>query len=289
MIIYSLDYVLGDTISPDPNRQPNANNPLIGWQTTLLGENIEASEEDPDHPASNMTNPATVEYWQGLTLDPFTVTFGVNSIDEIDYVAFAGHNLKGRAVVLEAADPDNLDTSGEPTWYPLTEETILVNNDPVLFRIEKASYLGLRLSFSDGDEVPMIAVTYMGALLVLQRNIFIGHSPINYSRSADVYTGLSENGHFLGRVVLSQIRATSIAVENVFPDFYRASVDPWVEAIPTTPFFFAWRPGDYPMEVGYCWAMSFPKPENTSSAKNKSRTEIGGLMGFSVDVQGFIK
>jgi hypothetical protein len=113
-----------------------------------------------------------------------------------------------------------------------------------------------------GAAPPTIAVVYAGALLVLQRRIYVGHTPIPYGRSAKITNGRSESGNFLGRIVLNEKTQSAVKMQNLTPAWYRQHLDPFIAASKEAPFFFAWRPLSYPREVGYAWMTNDPQPSN---------------------------
>jgi hypothetical protein len=45
------------------------------------------------------------------------------------------------------------------------------------------------------------------------------------------------------------------------------------------PFFFNWRPGDYPNESSYAWLTADPRPQNQSS---------NGMMQVQFDLEGIV-
>jgi len=49
---------------------------------------------------------------------------------------------------------------------------------------------------------------------------------------------------------------------NLTAAWYRAQMQPFIRASVEAPFFFAWRPADYPGEVGYAWPVNDPVPQN---------------------------
>jgi hypothetical protein len=120
-------------------------------------------------------------------------------------------------------------------------------------------------------------VVYCGKLLVLQRRIYVGHTPGNYGRTSKVINAKSENGSFLGRIVLNEMTKTSVALENLTPDWYRTYFDPFVTAAREDPFFWAWRPSSYPAECGYAWLTNDPKPNNSLP---------NGMMQVSFEISG---
>jgi hypothetical protein len=114
---------------------------------------------------------------------------------------------------------------------------------------------------------------------VLQRRIYVGHRPLLFNERANLVSGRSEGGQFLGRIVLGSFNEGSISQSNVTPDFYRELVEPWRQSGVTRPFFFAWRPGDYPEEAAYCWG---------ANDMEVSNQHPNGMMQFSLSVQGIV-
>ena len=112
---------------------------------------------------------------------------------------------------------------------------------------------------------------------MLQRRIYVGHTPIPYGRESRVTTGVSESGNFLGRIVLGESLETSVDLQNMTPAWYRAEMDPFIAASKEAPFFFAWRPDSYPRETGYAWMTNNPKPSNQRS---------NGMMQISLSMGG---
>ena len=241
----------------------NLNQPVIGWHNVITSANIEATTEDPDFPVTNLGNPATNQVWLGdvsIYDEYLTVTLGAPV--NMDYIAIAAHNLgtAGSAVGAEFF-------SG--TWQVLVSQEIPANDNPLILRFTKQSISQFRLRIEQGTEPPQIAVLYAGALLYLPRRIYVGHTPITYGRSVEATNGRAEQGNYLGRIITSERRDTAFTMSNIFPDFYRTYMDPFVNAaIRDTPFFFAWRPATYPNEVGYCWVTNNPQPVKPAAERN---------------------
>lgn len=258
MIIISDDLVLGLTEETD------ANAPLIGWDNLVTISNVTASSEDADFPVTNIANAITtlIARWQATTTAAQTIDIEVASVEEIDYVAIARHNLGSGQIPVTIEGQDG---SGSPTWFELVQETLLPNDAPAIFRFTPQSLTHVRISMGaggSGGDPAQIAVVYTGKLLPIQRRIYVGHTPINYGRSSKVVSGKSENGEFLGRIVISEQVATTVELQNLTPAWYRSVLDPFIQGSKETPFFFAWRPGDYPNEVGFAWMTNDPQPKN---------------------------
>jgi hypothetical protein len=128
-----------------------------------------------------------------------------------------------------------------------------------------------------GGLAPRIAVVYVGLLLPLERNIYVGHTPITLGRMTTVINRQSESGAFLGRIVVGETRRSAVALQNLTPAWYRTYFDPFARAAQRLPFFFAWRPGDYPRECGFAWLGSDPKPANQRP---------NGMMQVDLDLSG---
>jgi hypothetical protein len=97
---------------------------------------------------------------------------------------------------------------------------------------------------------------------------------------AKITNARSESGNFLGRIVINEMTETSVSMQNLTPDWYRSQLDPFIRASKETPFFFAWRPGDYPNEVGYAWITDDPQPSNQRS---------NGMMQIDFQMRGIVR
>lgn len=256
----------------------NGDNPLIGWRNLVTTGNIASTTAATGFPVTNMANPSTNLRWEGELSSPeadeyITVTTG--STDPIDYLAIAKHNF-GSAGIPVSVEYLDLDASPD-TWTELIADTLLPNDGPALFRFPPTVITQIRLRMQPGSEAPTIAVMHVGALLVLQRRIMVGHTPMPYGRSTKVTNARSESGNFLGRIVLNQMTGTSVAMKNITPDWYRTNMEPFLLVAQEQPFFFAWRPGTYPLEVGYGWLTNDPRPSNAMQ---------NGMMSVDLQMSG---
>lgn len=227
----------------------NANNPRIGYHNLINIGAIMAEYENPSRPATNIANVSTAEYWESSSDEEQHIEFGLG-FAAWNYFGIAGHNLAGAIYQMQwRADP------GDP-WEDVTNEQIPGDNNAIMHLFETiiAPYARLKIVPVAGV-MPKISVIYIGEYLTLQRRTYVGHTPIVYARNTDVVSGMSESGNFLGRVVKKRTLGTSaLEQQNVSPDYYRSLIDPFVVHAQTLPFFMAWRPGQYPDEVGFCWA-----------------------------------
>lgn len=278
-VVIGSGVVLSGTVVTDI---PNGNNPLVGYHNLVTSSNLTTSSEDPDHPAANLATPATHLYWRGdgfaSPADDEFITVVTDTAELIDYVGIARHNF-GSALIPVTIEVQQTDGA---EWQAVTSEVLLPNDGPALFRFTPQGAYAVRIRLRASLQTttpPEAAVVYVGTLLVLQRRIYVGHTPIPYGRQARVTNARSESGAFLGRIVLSQQRNSQVNLQNLQPNWYRTYLDPFVEASREQPFFFAWRPLDYPFEVGYAWMTNEPVPTNQRS---------NGMMQIQFQMSGIV-
>lgn len=274
----------------------DADNPLIGWQTLITPSLIEAGlinnlDEDPtdtEFPAANMAANTTENRWQideTYLSDDIALTFVFDGLSEIDYFAFAAHNLgtNQRAIRIYGT------TDASPltgTYTALAQEVILSDDGAVLFRFATGNYTGLRLimqtSYLDTEEL-YITVAYAGKLLVMERKILVAYTPITLGRRPTIMNNRSESGKYLGRIVTSEWLESAANFGFMSSDWYREFMDPFIAASQTTPFFFAWAPVSYPFEVGYAWLQNPAIPEISNAVGDGDH-----LVRIMLDMQGIV-
>lgn len=267
MIVISNSLVLSQAVG----EQPNADNPVIGWRNLVTVANISADTEDPAFPAIQLANPSTYLRWLAAGTTGNHITINHNTVDEVDYVGIAGHNFGSAQVPvsIEGDDGGGFDELVAPVMLP--------DDAPAIFRFTPTSLQAVRVRLQSGIAPPTAAVVYVGKLLVLPRRIYVGHAPLPLNTKANIVTGRSDQGHFLGRIVLGETTEGSLSQQNVDPAFFRTDIKPWLKATVSRPFFFAWRPGDYPLETAYCWATNDPQSSNQLA---------NGYMQASLSLQG---
>lgn len=250
-VIISNDFVL---TQPNPDYSVTLDHPVIGWHNIVSASSIIADTSEANYPASNLANPATNLEWRASDTTEQYLTLTTGFVDEIDYLAIAKHNFGSAQIAV------SVEGYIGGVWTEIVEEHLLASDAPVLFRFTSQSLSEIRLRMQSGNSAARAAVFYVGTLLTLQRKIYIGHTPMPHARKTDVSNGRSESGNFLGRIVLGSWRETTVPLSLISPDWYREYMDEFLDAARTTPFFFAWRPQTYPMEVGFGWLIEDPMP-----------------------------
>lgn len=251
MIVISSSVVLSAADSID------GRNPRIGWHNLVAPDNVSADEEADDEPVVNIANEATYLRWRGTSLSEQSVTLTLTNAEDVNYFAIAKHNLgsSGATIVFQSS------TDGV-AWTDVTTPQVLSTDYVVINEFDAVFARFYRLRITPGDAVPSIAVLYIGMTLVLQRRIYVGHTPFPFGRSTTVSNGRSESGEFLGRTLRRQFLESSVDLQNLTPLWYRQKMEPFVQAATTRPFFWCWRPSQYPDECGYAWLSNDVKMSN---------------------------
>lgn len=276
-------YISSEVVLSDTSGDLRPDGPLVGYRQLLTVTNVSADEEAAGFPASNLANPSTAEKWKGLTDDPQTVTVNLGSPQTCDYVGIARHNLGTIGCTIQVQSSVDGDV-----WDDLGDDFIPGDDSPIMVRFDDSNGPYFRLELTPGSGVPEIAVLYLGRLLVLQRNIYVGHTPITYSYANTVSVGMSESGEFLGAVARRANPSTDVKQANLTASWFRANMAPFFKQCVgnatdrhRTPFFFAWRPTSFPDEVAFGW---FPE----GSPPTASNARPNGMMDANFSIQGIL-
>lgn len=227
----------------------------ICYRNIVTPSTISATSALSGFPVTNMANPATAFGWEASSTADQTITISNTSRDPVDYIGFARHNLAQQSLQIRV----RFDGVTVQNWAQVS------NRQAQLILFGEATPDTIQIDIRNASNAPKIAVLYVGKSVELQRNIYVGHTPINYGRNRAVVNGVSQSGEFLGEVVLNQTLSTSVSLQNLTPDWYRQTLDPFFSQAPRNPCFWAWRPESYPAEVGYCWVEGNPRPVNQRS------------------------
>ena len=272
----------------------NDNNPIIGYHSVLTPDDITAPTETSLRPAYNAWTPDTALVWEGFGAVAFpggvTVTQHLvleNSNNAlIDYIGIARHNFGSAQLTYRIQYSDD----GGTTWGDITTDAIVGTDDAIMhyFDARTSGFFRIRITKTSTEvPAPIVGHVKLGQALVLQRRMYVGHTP-GITKNVKRQSYGSENGQYLGQVIQRSYRTTTIQQENNSPAFVRANILPFVNHVnghvvvdgtaPST-FFFAWRPSDYPDEVLYGWTRDNIEPENQGGDK------LGGRMSWSCNVE----
>lgn len=244
------------------------NHSRIGHQTYTRTGTATASTAQTGFPASAPLNSLTYEFWRPSAM-PATWTLNAGSSVSVNYIGIAAHTLgSSNCDVLIQSSNDNL------TWT--TIDSISPDNDsPIMFLFQGISAQYFRLNIT--GSIFSIGVIYVGSTLDMIRPCYGGLTPISLSRDTVIRPTRSEGGQWLGRTVIRSGSSMKIGYTNLDNNWVRTSFRNFINDAVTYPFFFAWRPDNYPEDIGYVWVSDDIKPANMGR---------NSLMQVSFDMQG---
>jgi hypothetical protein len=242
-MIYISDSLVLSTDTPLRNSR-------IGYDTITFGKTPIASSTEAGFSAIAPTYPTTYEYWKPSAMP---ATWAIDNTTEVvcDYAGVVG-DIEGTTIQVQSSDDGT-------TW--VTQVEGVATKKVAMFLFEELGARHWRLRFVNGS--PKVSVIYIGKALHMQRSIYVGHSPITLSRATEYSNNLSETGQYLGRSIIRHGVQNSAGYQHLTASWYRQYFDPFVKAARERPFFFAWRPVQYPDEVGYVWTQGDIQPQNT--------------------------
>jgi hypothetical protein len=240
----------------------------IGYQTwtrDLLASSVTASSADDEGPGDAVLKPDTFTFWEPTSL-PATLVIDFGTGRDVDYAGLV-HTLGSSqcSALVETSDGTFAGSPEEQVWSAVASEVAPGNDAPLLFldtsRVSRYGRITVTRSGSSST-MPRIQVANFGEVLAMPRGIYGGHAPMNLSRDTVLDRALSKGGQFLGQGFVRYGMKGSASWKYLEPDWYREYFDPFVQAARSYPFFFAWRPSGYPLEVAYAWALGDIQPSN---------------------------
>lgn len=247
------------------------NHPRIGYRNIIEAGMLSSEQAADGFPVVNLANPATFLLWRGDdgSAQTITITVGVNRT--IDYLGIARHNIgtTGATYALESSDNGT-------DWDPVVDDNP-VDDRVIIHEFDPVTAAHYRLTIGAGNAAPQIAVLYLGEILALERRLYVGHRPVPFALRRVVSTGRSESGQFLGRTRRRESVEFELSMPNLTPAWVRDELEDFVDNSDVAPFFWAWRPTDYPDEVAYCWTTGDPALVNQRP---------NGMLELSASVQG---
>ena len=277
MIIYPRSLITSEAAAATPLTYAR-----IGYQTFTVDNSLDAtdvtvSSEATSGPRDAPLRPNTDEYWEPTSL-PATWKLDLGQAETFDYVGIVGRlGSVGASVLVETSDGTVGSPDNDLIWHTFASEQVPSDDAPMLFLDSSVFRRYVRITVNGSGSMPRLAVVYVGAVLKMPRAIYGGHGPITMQRQTVLYQGLSRGGQFLAQGYRRHGVTGSAMWKNLDASFVRNSFDPFIKSARKDPFFFAWRPADWPLEVAYAWAPSDIKPVNMG---------IAGYMQVTVPLQG---
>jgi hypothetical protein len=247
----------------------DADNGVIGRHNLVTTANISSDTEATGFGVTNLANPLTNLLWRGSAAAEELVTMTDTGDVGVDYAAVARHNFGSAGIAVSVET-----TADGTTWAEVVAPVIPPDDSPLLLRFAKAAVLGVRLRLAAGSAAPEAAVLYVGALTVVEKRHWVGVSPVTFARVPNIVTGQSVNGQFTGSIEVGGTLRTRLSLTLMTPEWYRAELDALFRS-PRRPFFWWWRPGEYPHEGGYAVVLGNPVPVNAL---------VNRLMAIDIDI-----
>ena len=266
-----------------PAAEISLKSPRIGYENRLrdTGLVVTTSTAETDAEGESVINGLTWDFWQPTAV-PGTITFTFSEAITADYCGVAGHTLTETGNDIELQYWDGL----SPGSFVSLGSVLPGNetgNKTILFLFDSVSSAIWRLIVDGGTTttMPVLGAVSIGTSLVVERNIYGGHTPITLSKNTVIRPQTSEGGQFLGRSIIREGASTTITLNNLTAPWVRSDFFPFMESARSFPFFFAWRAtAAFADEVAYCWTNTDIKVTNNGQAN---------LMNTSFSVEGFVE
>ncbi len=297
IVISNTDFLNGDVLDGQ-----TTDNPIVFYKSFYQLADISSSNVSTTNPASNAWNPDTYSIWEGTGLSPGAPTLHQeylvieNSTNQpFDYVAISGHNLSD--IRFDGGDLTLIiESSTDGIIYNTIDNaafiTNVTTNDPAVFYFDSNTddYIRVLIEADNVESVsaPRIAHVKAGEATVLQRREFQNVASGYLSKTLRRTQNMSDNGQYLGQVVLSTKREMSLNQSNNTPQFVRDEIFPFIAHTEgeaqisggsSTTFFYAWRPTSYPKDILYAWTMDKITPSHQGG------DSWGGRMEWSFNME----
>jgi len=236
----------------------------ILWQNLARSATVSASTEESTYPADQAQNPDTYSAWKPTAVQAWWLA-DLGSDQAVNACGIAAHSLGTNQcrIWLET-------TEGSPTsWVAATDAAEPDDDSPILLLFPSRTTRFWRLMIDGRGSpsaapvaMPYLSSIYLGTALTMQRTIYGGHTPVTLSRETVLYNAQSRGGQLLGQGIRRVGYVGNASFRYLTAAWYRANFDAFVASARQYPFFFAWRPGDYPDEIAYAWCEEDIRPSN---------------------------
>ena len=274
-------------VSPDRAvylRQKNKDNhPIVSHENMGRSAGVTLASSPAattDGAASNAFSGDTHSFWvpdtTGVTSATLTVTLATAAA--LDFAAIDAHTLGtyGATVAIEYS------TDGGTTWVVAGAAQTLADNDPMAwyFMAFTADMWRLNVTgFTAGDAIS-VGVCFFGAVLTMDRPFYQGFMPPIAVNQVDLLNNVSAGNHLLNNSVVRKGLTFSATFQHISATFIRgAAFQAFLHEFNNgTPFFFVWRPTQFP-EIRYCWRDG----DTIAPINTGPRT----LMGFTMNMRAY--
>ena len=248
MIIYPNALILSAAAAGEP-----LTNTRIGYQTFTRDDGVivTVSSETDDGPGDMPLEPSTHGYWQASAM-PATWMIDFGETRSIDYVGIAEHTIgsEGAAATVETSMGDTAGSPAIQVWTALATGVSPGDDAPLMFLDTARNARFMRITLT-GDTPPKLSAIYVGLALAMPRGPEMGFAPPTLSRRTELHNSMSRGGQILGQGIKQMGVESSISFARLQQDWYRSEFDLFVKSARQFPYFIAWHPLLYPLEVAY--------------------------------------
>ena len=240
----------------------------IAYQT--LDGTITSSGDAAGYQASNVQVEATYNKWIA-DANTASIELDMGSPVGVDSISLNSAKLDGTYT---------FEYWNGAAWVVIDGQAdlVLTTNEPLLYNFVSVVTDKIKITITS-TAPPEIINLYVGKVLVMQRAIYGGHTPITLGRDTVNRPVMSAGGQMLGSSMIRKGVSTSFNWENLTADWYRSTFDPFAnEARGAKPFFIAWNSEKFPLEIGYGWTNEDLRPSNTGGGTD--------FMTVSMNVNG---
>jgi len=249
MIVYTNAFVLSAAAAGE-----SLFNTRIGWHTHTRDDSVivTASSETDAGPRDMLLEPSTHGYWQASAL-PATWMIDFGATQSVDYVGIAEHTIgsSGASVLIETSMGDTVGSPPVQVWTALASEVAPADDAPLMFLDTARNARYMRITLTGAGAIPKLAAVYVGLALAMPRGPEMGFAPPTLSRRTELHNSMSRGGQMLGQGIKQMGVESSIAFARLESDWYRSTFDQFVKSARQFPYFLAWNPELYPLEVAY--------------------------------------
>lgn len=247
----------------------NAHKALVFWG----GGTYTASGSAAGYPAINAGLQDTYSKWRSNAAGAYILTVNKGSVQQIDSVGIAAHNMATSGVSVF-----RIETSTNGTTYNAVGTVNVTTNEDLIVLFPAVSAQYVRIVFFNSPPPCNIGVFVAAKRLDFESCAVLDYTPIHHSLNYTKEFNESINGNFLtNRLIASgaqteanlgfQSRAFVEGPMRAFEDWYNRG----------NCFFYAGTPDDMPIDMGYCKSL----PDSTI---NVNYIEAGKYANITFDL-----
>ncbi len=199
-----------------------------------------ATTTDPDFDVENITDERSFTFWKAADLTQQDID--VAGPGTADAIGIASHNLAGLDCEVYSSEDGGAWTLRH-SFTPADNSVILQ-----AFNTHTAAY-GWRLRIPIATEAAYLAVLQIGARLSMPRFPVGDFTPERIKQHKETTKG--KTGHRLGALIQYREVDIKATFKYIDPDWYHATLEPFIEANAGTQLFFGWDVTEWPKKVIY--------------------------------------